>query len=107
MKKLRMFNAMNELESEIQSLCGIRTSVSRTCLKLTNNPNTLFENIDKYMKNVFEDRAPHLWEEERKKINNTIKHYTPILAGLATLTSQMQKLVSFYHMNKETVAADH
>ena len=62
MKKLRMFNAMNELESEIQSLCDIRASIYRTCLKFTHTLNILLGNIDKWMKNVLEDRAPHSLE---------------------------------------------
>ena len=46
MKKQRMFNALCELESEIQSFCDIRVSVSHTCFKLTHTPNTLLGNID-------------------------------------------------------------
>ena len=46
-KRLGMFNTMNELESEMQSLCAIRASVSRPCLKLTHNPKTLLGKIDK------------------------------------------------------------
>ena len=36
-----------------------------------------------------------------------IKHYKLILTGLATLTSQIQKLVSYCDKNNESVAADH
>ena len=53
MRKLRMFHAMNELESEIQNLYSIRASVSRTHLKPTHTPNTLLGNIDKWIKNVW------------------------------------------------------
>ena len=59
------------------------------------------------MKDVLEDRAPHLLEEECEEQNNMIMHYKSILTGLATLTSQMQKLLSFCANNKETLAADH
>ena len=41
MKRLRMLNAMKKLESQIQNLCIIRDSVSRTYWKLTHTPNTL------------------------------------------------------------------
>ena len=47
MKKLRMINAMNEVESRIQNLYGIRTSVSRIRLKFTHIPNTLLGCIDR------------------------------------------------------------
>ena len=59
------------------------------------------------MKNVVEDRALHFLDKKRLERNNMIKHYKPILTGLATLTSQMQKLVSFCDKNKEKVMADH
>ena len=73
----------------------------------THTPNTLLGIIDKWMKNVLEDRAPYLLEEEREERNNMFKHYKPILTGLVTLTNQMQKLVSSCDKNNETVAADH
>ena len=66
MKKLRMFKAMNEPESAIQSLYGIQVSVSLTCSKLAHTQKTLLENIDKWLKSVLDDRAPHLLDEERE-----------------------------------------
>ena len=74
MKTLGIFNAMSELVSEIQILCGIRASVSCICLKLTHIPNILLVNIDEWIKNVLEDRAPHLLDKEREERNNMLKH---------------------------------
>ena len=58
------------------------------------------------MKNVLEDRTPHLLEEKRKGRNDMTEHYKPICTGLATLMSQIQKLVIFCDRNKETLTAD-
>ena len=98
---------MNKLESGIQNLCGIRTSISHTCLNLAHVPNTLLGSIDKWVKKVQEDFAPHLLDEKREERNSMIKHYKLILTGLATLTSQIQKFVSYSDKNKGTVSADH